>query len=86
VGAFNWQFGHLYKLIIYLKKIHCILVQHTNRKEKPMTNKKTVTRSAPGKKNRNHPRVETETGFKKLLTVSGCSEHTANELLKWYTI
>jgi hypothetical protein len=50
-----------------------------------MTNKKTANRNAPGKKNRNHPRVETEIGFKKLLTVSGCSEHTADELLKWYT-
>jgi hypothetical protein len=50
-----------------------------------MTNKKTAARSTPGKKNRTHSRVETEMGFKKLLTVSGCSEHTADELLKWYT-
>jgi hypothetical protein len=70
---------------MYLKKTHCTLVQQTNKEGKTMTNKKTPTRSHLGKKNRKQPSIETETGFKKLLTVSGCTEQTADELLKWYT-
>jgi hypothetical protein len=62
-----------------------MLVQHTNRKEKPMTNKNTTTKRLHEKKARRIQNAQTEIGFKRLMTVSGCSKQTADEILKWYT-
>jgi len=71
---------------MYLKKIHCILVQHTNKEEKTnMTNKNIATKHLHEKKARRIQSAQTKSGFKRLLTVSGCSAQTVDELLKWYT-
>jgi hypothetical protein len=53
---------------------------------KTMSNKKTATKRIHEKKARRFQSAQTEIGFKRLLTVSGCSKQTADELVKWYTI
>jgi hypothetical protein len=51
-----------------------------------MTNKNTAIKRLHEKKDRRFQSAQTEIGFKRLLTVSGCSAQTAGEVLKWYTV
>jgi hypothetical protein len=50
-----------------------------------MKNKNTATNRLDEKKALRFQSIQTEIGFKRLMTVSGCSKQTADELLKWYT-
>ena len=60
-----------YNLIMYLKKIHCILVQRINKEGKTMKDN-TTFKGLKKMKAQKHQSEQTEKGFKKLLTVSGC--------------
>jgi hypothetical protein len=85
VRAFNCQPVH-YNDIRNISKKDILYTCPTHKQgRKTMTNKKTPSKSHPEKKNIKHQNTETEMGFKKLLTVSGCTEQTTDELLKWYT-
>ena len=51
-----------------------------------MPNKNTATKRLNEKKPQRFQSAQTEIGFKRLLTVSGCPKQAADEVLKWYTI
>jgi hypothetical protein len=51
-----------------------------------MTNKKTPTKRLQKTKPLRLQSLQTENEFRKIVSISGCSERIADELLKWYTI
>ena len=85
VRGFNWCFSHCDNVRMYLKKIHCTLVQQNHGEKIKMKKRRVVVSESSGTKRvRKNQSENADLIFKRLVTDAGYSEKDADKIWKFY--